>query len=566
MNDTHRIVASGLTCLFVAARAVAALPVLPNESAHLYGMSTPAGSGRHLPSASTRIVRVTNLNDAGPGSLRDALEIQSGPRTVIFEVSGNIPLESPIVIGSGRDDDTKGRYLTIAGQTAPAPGITIMHYGLRIEQNCHDILIQHLRIRPGDTSIGGFLKDGWTAVDGPKPDSVYSHPVKRRPNRGWGFKVGVSWNGATLKEAAGKAKAVGSNEWDWKDGVLYANVGGNPAKGELIWIPNKTDISDPLTVSDKLPVAYNLVVDHCSFSWGGDMTVQNGADRASFLNNILTESLAHPRHPKGPHSKGFYNLAYNRGEGGQQVALVRNMISHSVDRNPAISSGSAIVVNNFLYDLGNDEVPGGRPGRDLGIRGEDTDQKKGAVIISIVANVVERSDRAPSVYPICFRSRWEHASKFYVSEDNLVDGKAINDPWKNPLVSQQSPWPKRGPVPQVKRAGSKEEAIWAAGFQPMPGAQVKAHVLRNVGARPADRDPVDQRIIRNVHDRVAHIIVSQDDVGGWPKLAEIRRPLSPPANPNADDNGDGYTNLENWLHGYAAQVEGRAKQATARAK
>jgi hypothetical protein len=80
-----------------------------------FGMETVAGSGRHLEPPSTTIIRVTNLNDSGPGSLREALAAD-GPRTIIFEVSGTIELESNLGVSTP--------YVTVAGQTAPSPGIT----------------------------------------------------------------------------------------------------------------------------------------------------------------------------------------------------------------------------------------------------------------------------------------------------------------------------------------------------------------------------------------------------------------------------------------------------------
>jgi len=57
--------------------------------------------------------------------------------------------------------------------------------------------------------------------------------------------------------------------------------------------------------------------------------------------------------------------------------------------------------------------------------------------------------------------------------------------------------------------------------------------------------------------RTGSIPASQENVGGWPDLAENHRTLAVPADPCADGDGDGYTNLEKWLHGFAAQVEGR---------
>lgn len=94
------------------------------------------------------ILRVTNVNDSGAGSLRQAAQVATGPRVVIFETSGTIDLLSDIVITDP--------YITIAGQTAPSPGITLKGAQNRSTQGgllsiyTHDVIVQHLRIRPGD--------------------------------------------------------------------------------------------------------------------------------------------------------------------------------------------------------------------------------------------------------------------------------------------------------------------------------------------------------------------------------------------------------------------------------
>src|SRR5690606_11767552 len=92
--------------------------------------------------------KVTNLNDTGPGSLRAAVEA-TGPRTVVFDVSGRIVLESRLII---RDP-----YLTIAGQTAPGKGICIANYDMGLLGN-HDCIIRFVRVRPGDSA--GLTLDG----------------------------------------------------------------------------------------------------------------------------------------------------------------------------------------------------------------------------------------------------------------------------------------------------------------------------------------------------------------------------------------------------------------------
>src|SRR3954469_1907589 len=90
---------------------VSSLPVFPGAEG--FGTTTRAAYGG---ATAPTVYRVTNLNDSGTGSLRAALTA-TVPRVVIFEISGTIPLASPVVIISP--------YLTVAGATAPAPGVTL---------------------------------------------------------------------------------------------------------------------------------------------------------------------------------------------------------------------------------------------------------------------------------------------------------------------------------------------------------------------------------------------------------------------------------------------------------
>src|SRR4029079_473235 len=91
---------------------------------------------------------VTNLNDAAPGSFREAVEAE-GPRTVVFRVGGTINLQSKLVI--------KNPYITIAGQTAPGDGIATRGYTFGCI-GTHDVIIRYVRIRIGDEK--GITLDG----------------------------------------------------------------------------------------------------------------------------------------------------------------------------------------------------------------------------------------------------------------------------------------------------------------------------------------------------------------------------------------------------------------------
>jgi hypothetical protein len=98
-----------------------------------------------------KVLVVTNLNDSGPGSFREACET-AGPRIVVFNVAGIIQLKNRIVI--------RAPYITISGATAPGDGVCIA--GNTVELETHDIVIRHMRFRRGATdaterndSIGG---------------------------------------------------------------------------------------------------------------------------------------------------------------------------------------------------------------------------------------------------------------------------------------------------------------------------------------------------------------------------------------------------------------------------
>jgi hypothetical protein len=89
-----------------------------------------------------RVIEVTNLNDYGPGSLRDACE-QGGARIVVFNVAGIIHLSQPI--------DVRAPYISIEGQSAPGNGICIAGESVWIDT--HDVVVRFVRFRRGATDV-----------------------------------------------------------------------------------------------------------------------------------------------------------------------------------------------------------------------------------------------------------------------------------------------------------------------------------------------------------------------------------------------------------------------------
>ncbi|MDD2298096.1 MAG: polysaccharide lyase [Fermentimonas sp.] len=132
-----------------------------------------------------KVITVTNLNDSGPGSFREACE-QGGARIVVFNVSGIIRLESPLIV--------RAPYITIAGQTAPGDGVCIAGESFWI--NTHDVVIRHMRFRRGETWVGR------------RDDAVGGNPVGNimldHLSTSWGLDENMSiyrhmWNDSTGK-------------------------------------------------------------------------------------------------------------------------------------------------------------------------------------------------------------------------------------------------------------------------------------------------------------------------------------------------------------------------------
>lgn len=426
-----------LIIAFAFNEAAFAIPVFPGAEG--FGTQTVAGRGG-------QVIKVTNLNSSGTGSLKAAVEA-SGPRVVVFEVSGTIEVNGYLSI--------KNPYITIAGQTAPSPGITLK--GATVAVRTHDVLLQHLRLRCGDQ--GGI-------------DPIYR---------------------------------------------------------------------DALSIGNEGTPVYNVVVDHCSLSWAIDETIEmwySGQHDITVSNSIISEALYDSLHPKGAHSAGVI-----AGPNISNVSIIKNLFADNYFRNPYIRSKSINVSNNLIYNAG--------------LWGAMIEDVENAVEASVVGNVVIPGPDSGS-YVNYTLTLWSMAhagsgSHVYVSNNECVN--SASDPWS--CVDDR-----KGYRSQVE---VKSAPVWPSDYSTMESSLVKTYVLDNAGARPFDRDSVDTRVVKGVEDGTGRRIDSQYDVGGWPNLAQNYRALTIPANSSADDDGDGYTNLEEWLHAFSAGIGDTAGDDTEQA-
>ena len=373
-----------------------------------------------------KILRVTNLDAEGPGSLRAALEVK-GPRIIVFEVGGVLDLKKKSLV-------IREPFVTIAGQTAPYPGITIIRGGVYVDT--HDVVIRHIRVRPGD---------------------------------------------------AGERKVSG-------------------------WQPYGMRIT-----------ASNVLIDHCSISWGvddntcvsGPRPPQSPTCKVTFSNCIIAECLDYASHPVG--REAFGTLIH---DGCQEIAIIGNLYAHQERRNPLFQANtSGAIVNNVIYNPAQTaiELISYEWQTWMGSEFKPKNPR-----VSIVGNALVYGPETPSNLALV-----APRGDAYL-EDNL-----IFDPDDKP-----------GPVVWGNIVRLKEKPVWPEGLQALPAKHVIGYVMQHAGARPRDRDEVDKRIIRDFYQYKGGLIDSQDEVGGYPSVEMTRRELDIPAE-----------NVESWLDSLAEELE-----------
>lgn len=268
--------------------AVAALPAFPGAEG--FGADTPGGRGG-------RVIEVTTLEDClvpavgcttpVPGSLRAALQA-NGPRTIVFRVSGTIEIDWQIPL--------RNPFVTIAGQSAPGGGIAIRNgptntlHALSIQT--HDVVLRHLRFRPGRSTATTEVSDGLNLANGA------SNVVIDHCSFSWAVDEGLD---------LGYSNPAGQSTHDVT--IQWSMISEGLARDRSTWPPGftLTRCSDALASGDAEPCFHSKAV----------LAGTNGSQ------SVATE----------------------------RIAFHHNFLAHNHDRNPLVAgSGRWDLVNNVVFD------------------------------------------------------------------------------------------------------------------------------------------------------------------------------------------------------------------------
>ena len=446
-----------------------------------------------------KVIVVTNLNDSGPGSFRAACE-EGGPRIVVFNVSGIIRLKAAVSI--------RAPYITIAGNTAPGDGICIA--GNTVELNTHDIIVRHMRFRRGKTE----------AAD--RDDSLGGNPV-----------------GNLIIDHA-------STSWSLDENLsMYRHMYQPPTGGKEL----------------KLPTV--------------NVTIQN---------SISSESL------------NIFHHSFGSTIGGLNSTFLRNLWACNTGRNPSVGMyGDFTFVNNVLFNYRHRTIDGGDHMSLYNIINNYLKPGPGTPDTDIAFRLLKpESERSKTVV--------DHFGKAYVS-GNVVEGhdNVTKDNWDGGV----QPEVRSNSLSTVLAKIRVDEPFKHAPLPIVSATVAYEYVLANAGATLPRRDPVDERIISEVRtgvippmtiakgsqekakfygyaqkwtDELADLVTKgfvtdPSEVGGWPEYKgtpykdsdgdgmpddwEKAHGLNPndPSDAITDLNGDGYTDIEEFINGTDPQAK-----------
>ncbi len=285
--------------------AKAQLPAFPGAEG--FGKFTKGARGATTPT----VYKVTNLNDAGAGSLRDA--VSQPNRIVVFDVAGVINISSRIVFASN---------LTVAGQTAPGDGVVVYGNGVSFS-GAKDVIVRHMRFRMGTKGDSG--KDAAGVSNG--TDMIFDHC-----SFSWGLDetFSISWDnkGSEPGNITIQNSIIGQGIMTHSAGGLIQTNGGVTLYKNL-YIDNKT--------RNPKVKGLNQYVNNVVYNWGSGggyiLGDSEGASWATIENNYFV---------KGPSTGG--TAAFVRANANFQLYQKDNYVDYSTD---GVLNGRLAVNDDF---------------------------------------------------------------------------------------------------------------------------------------------------------------------------------------------------------------------------
>ena len=297
----------------------------------------------------------------------------------------------------------------------------------------------------------------------------------------------------------------------------------------------------------------NIIIDHSTASWSVDEVFSNQSDFVDLMTlqwSIVSESLHNSLHEKGAH--GYGGII-----GAKRQTYHHNLFAHHSSRNPKITWRRHTKVdfsNNVIYNWG---FMSCYDGTSTHANWTNNYYKAGPATDATVNSLIFRVDNKPDAPDFA-----TYGTQFYIS-GNVVEGNQIvsSDNWQGVTYKDDA----------TEEAVRAQQAFDYPKITETSAEQAFSDVLDYAGASLI-RDDVDNRVVEEARTGTAAmgingLIDSQDDVGGWPELESLPAPLDTDqdgmpdqwedehaldimdiTDRNNDTDGDGYTELEEYLN------------------
>ncbi len=481
----------GLSVLLLSAAATTALaqtttlPAFPGAE----GAGKYTTGGRGSVAAPTTVLEVTNLNDAGAGSLRQALSGTYGSRTVVFRVCGTIHLLSQLSIPANT---------TLAGQTAPGDGICVADHQSNVKGD--NVVVRFMRFRLGDQYQNLGMVNGSGNEDAFDGIGGYTGLIVDHCTFSWGEDESLTcykgdnttlqWN--LISEGLNYSYHFETGDTDFE----HHGYGG-------IWGGRHASFHHNLLA--------HLQGRNPRFDGSRNLSpISAGQENAEFANNVLYDwgSYTVNGGEGGNYNlvNNYYKSGPNTGTGSSAGVAVRSMIANPYKQSsPALPYGQYYITGNFVT---NSSAVTGHNWRGVAMNG-------GALADTTQSKVLQAFAIGPDALPL------QPAPTAYAA---VLAGVGCVLPTRDPIDQR---------IVQEVQNGTGSIIDVQGGYPhgtPYSTSQVAWQVLNCNTAAPTDTD----------HD-------------GMPDAYETAHSLNPndPAD-RATLAANGYSNLENYLNGLVA--------------